>query len=417
MKNRQEIKNIKERAASTLGRIIVLTGARQTGKTTVAKQCFPAYSYISLDDPVQRGDYLSLNARQWQELFPNAILDEVQKTPALIESVKSVYDYFAEPRYLLLGSSQFLLLEKVRESLAGRCVILEMYPLTLPEMQTSSFEETVNQSFFVKYMQNKAELNNLLPTFSLDKRFAQKRRVFDFALQFGGYPALTNEILSDDERREWLRNYVITFLERDIRDLAAFRDLEPFVKLQHYLANITAGMVNFSSIAKETGVSVPTVQRYVRYMELSYQVLLLPAWFANPLKKLVKSPKVHFMDTGVLRSVLQKQGKLSGDEFESFVVAEIYKQIKNSHLPLKCYYLRTLDGREVDLIIEAEDGFTAIEVKVTENTDKSDAKNLLDLQEILNKPLKHSFILSNDNKTKFFGENITAMHAAAFLCS
>jgi predicted AAA+ superfamily ATPase len=264
-------------------------------------------------------------------------------------------------------------------------------------------------------MQNETERKNLLPTFSFDSRFAEKRRVFDFAVQFGGYPALTNETLNDGERREWLRNYVSTFLERDIRDLAAFRDLEPFVKLQRYLVNITGGVVNFSSIAKETGVSVPTVQRYVRYMELSYQVFLLPAWFANPMKRLVKAPKVHFMDTGILRSVLQKQGKLSGSEFESFVVAEIYKQIKNSHLPIKCYYLRTLDGREVDLLLEAEDGFTAIEVKATENADKSDAKNLFDLQEILNKPLKHSFILSNDNKTKTFGENITAMHAAAFL--
>jgi len=416
MKNRQEIKNIKEKAASTLGRIIVLTGARQTGKTTVAKQCFPTYTYVSLEDPVQRGDYLSLNARQWRELFPNAILDEVQKTPALIESVKSVYDQFAEPRYLLLGSSQFLLLEKVRESLAGRCVILEMFPLTLPEMLTSSFDDAVNPSFFVKYMQNETERNNLLPTFSFDNRFAEKRHAYDFALQFGGYPALTNETLSDEERREWLRNYVSTFLERDIRDLTTFRDLEPFVKLQRYLANITGNIVNFSSIAKETGVSVPTVQRFVRYMELSYQVFMLPAWFANPLKKLVKSPKVHFMDTGVLRSVLQKHGKLSGDEFESSVVAEIYKQIKNNHLQLKCYYLRTLDGREVDLLLEAEDGFTAIEVKATENADRSDVKNLVNLQEILNKPLKHSFILSNDNKTKTFGENITAMHAASFLC-
>ena len=416
MKNREETKNIKDKATSALGRIIVLTGARQTGKTTVAKQCFPDYTYISLEDPVQRSDYLSLNARQWRELFPYAILDEVQKTPALIESVKSVYDQFAEPRYLLLGSSQFLLLEKVRESLAGRCVILEMFPLTLPEMLTSNFEEPVNQSFFVKYMQNKTDQNNLLPTFSFDNHFAEKRRAYDFALQFGGYPALTNETLSDDERREWLSNYVSTFLERDIRDLAAFRDLEPYIKLQRYLANITGGMVNFSSIAKETGVSVPTVQRYVRYMELSYQAFLLPSWFANPLKKLVKSPKVHFMDTGILRSILQKQGKLSGDEFESFIVAEIYKQIKNNHLPIKCYYLRTMDGREVDLLLEAEDGFTAIEVKATENADKSDAKNLFNLQEILNKPLKHSFILSNDNKAKHFDENITAMHAAAFLC-
>ena len=151
-------------------------------------------------------------------------------------------------------------------------------------------------------------------------------------------------------------------------------------------------------------------------MEISYQSLTLPAWFANPLKKLVKSPKIHFLDNGVLRAVLQKKGAISGNEYESAIVSEIYKQIKTCRLPLMCYHLRTQDGREVDLLLETENYFIAIEIKTTENVNHTDARHLVDLQYILNKPLKQSFILSNDVRTQYFADNITAIHAAAFLC-
>ena len=249
----------------------------------------------------------------------------------------------------------------------------------------------------------------------LDSKYAVKKQAYDFYLHFGGYPALTNINLTDSERYEWLANYVKTFLERDIRDLASFRDLEPFVKLQLYLANTTSSLANYSSIAKETGVTVPTVQRYIQYMSISYQSISLQAWYSNPLKKLVKAPKIHLLDIGVLRAILQKKGVLSGGEYESAVVAEIYKQIKTYNLPLRCYHLRTQDGKEIDLLLEAEDHFIAIEVKATENADKNDARSFTGLQEILNKPLKHCFVLSNDYQVKNFGENITAMHTAAFL--
>jgi predicted AAA+ superfamily ATPase len=416
MKRRFAFEQVREKSQSVLGRIIVITGARQTGKTTIARHCFPDYTYVSLEDPVLKGDYLKLTASQWKTLYPQAILDEVQKTPVLIESIKSVYDQFPAPRYVLLGSSQFLLMEKVKESLAGRCSILETYPLTLPELMTDSFADAISPSFFVRYIGSEQQKDTVYPSFSLDPQFAVKRRAYDFYLKYGGYPALTNETLSDSERREWLSVYVKTFLERDIRDLASFRDLEPFAKLQRYLAQTTGNVVNYSSIAKETGVSVPTVQRYVQYMEISYQTIVLRAWFANPLKKLVKSPKIHFMDNGVLQSILQKQNILSGNEYESAIVAEIYKQIKNHQLPLSCYYLRTQDGKEIDLLLEAADYFIAIEVKATEHVGKTDVRHLLGLQELLNKPLKQCFLLSNDNQVQYFGDNIIAMHTAAFLC-
>lgn len=401
---------------SKISRIIVFTGARQTGKTTIAKHNFADYVYLAIDDVVKSRSIINLTAEQWVKHYPKAVLDEIQCEPQLFHSIKATYDQFPETRYVLLGSSQFLLMEKIRESLAGRCIIFEIYPLTLPELLSHDInEKTERSSFFVDFITGKQKIDDALPAFVLDLNYAEKKNAYDFYLCFGGYPALTNEDFTDNDREEWLAMYVKTFLECDIRDLVTFRDLEPFIKLQRYLANTTGCLVNFSSIAKETGVSVPTVQRYVRYMEMSYQSLTLPAWANNPLKKLVKAPKIHFLDGGILRSILQKKGAITGGEFESAIVAEIYKQIKTYRLPLSCYHLRTQDGREVDLLLESEDGFIAIEIKSTENANRSDAKNFFGLQEILNKPLKHAFVLSNDVHTQQFGENITAIHAAAFL--
>ena len=415
MKRRALFEEINSKRNSKLAHIIIFTGARQTGKTTIARQCFADYAYLPIDDIVRSRELLKLTAEQWKSLYSKAVLDEIQTEPALINSIKATCDQFPDTRYLLLGSSQFLLLEKVRESLAGRCVIIEIYPLTLPELITESFDDTLHPSFFVQYIHGKQGINSVYPAFTLDPRYAAKINDYNYYLHYGGYPALTDKELSDEEREEWLKMYVRTFLERDIRDLVTFRDLEPFVKLQRYLANTTGALVNYSSIAKETGVSVPTVQRYVRYLEISYQSVTLQAWFSNPLKKLVKAPKIHFLDNGVLRAILQKRGAITGNEYESAVISEIYKQIKTHRLPLACYHLRTQDGREVDLLLEGEDYYIAIEIKTTENANRNDARHLIDLQSFLNKPLKHSFILSNDIRTHYLTENITAIHAAAFL--
>ena len=417
MKQRIAFKILKTKQQSKLGRIVVLTGARQTGKTTIAKHNFNDFVYLAVDDVVKSRSLLNLTAEQWAKIYPQAVLDEIQCEPQLFHSIKAAYDQFSDTRYVLLGSSQFLLLEKIRESLAGRCIIFEIYPLTLPELLSSDINETTERtSFFVDFVNEKQKPENVLPSFVLDPNYAEKQNAYEFYLRFGGYPALTNADLNDAEREEWLNMYVRTFLERDIRDLISFRDLMPFVKLQQYMANTTGELVNFSSIAKETAVSVPTVQRYVRYMEISYQSITLPAWFANPLKKLMRSPKVHFLDTGILRATLQKhKSNLTGSEFESAVIAEIYKQIKTYRLPLTCYHLRTQDGREVDLLLEAADYFIAIEIKKTERANSTDAYHLKDLQNILTKPIKHAFVLSNDTELKHFGKNITAMHAAAFL--
>jgi uncharacterized protein len=414
MKNRKVADVIVQRNNWKTGRIMVLTGARQTGKTTLIRHLFPDYEYLSIEDPVLRGSYVQLSASQWKTLYPKAILDEVQKEPALVESIKSVYDQWEEPRYFLLGSSQLLLLEKVKESLAGRCIILEFFPLTIPELRTTSWNDPVEDSLFQAELKDTTG-GDFLPSFLLDKQMAGKQMAWDHYLEFGGYPAVSDKAMNAEERFVWLQNYIRTYLERDIRDLASFRDLKPFVKLQRYLAENTANLVNATGIASHLGLTTKTIQRYIHYFELSYQSVVLPAWSKNPGKRLSKMPKIHYMDNGILQAVLQKRGGITGNEFESLVVSEMYKQIKTINAEVKLFHLRTHDGREVDLILETPEYYLAFEIKMTERATTSAAKNLRGLEEILDKPLKRSYILSNDRETKYFDNKTVALNVAMFL--
>lgn len=414
MKNRKIADLIVQRHAWKTGRIIILTGARQTGKTTLIRHLFPDYEYISVDDPIMRERYSQLAASQWNALYPNAILDEVQKEPGLIESIKSVYDQWETPKYFLLGSSQLLLLEKVKESLAGRCIIIEFVPLTLPELRTKSWNDPVEVSIFQKILMNTQE-GEFLPSFLLDKKMAEKQIAWEHYLEFGAYPAVSDEDMGTEEKHVWLQNYVRTYLERDIRDLASFRDLEPFVKLQRYLAENTASLVNAAAIANQLGLTSKTIQRYLRYFELSYQAIVLPAWSKNPGKRLTKMPKIHYMDNGVVQAVLQKKGGITGGEFESLVIAEIHKQIATISAQVQTYHLRTYDGKEVDLLIEMPDYYLAFEIKKADRITAHDARNLMGLEDLLNKPLKKAFILSNDRDTKVFNDKIIAISTTMFL--
>ena len=399
---------------SVLSRIMVITGARQTGKTTLAKRCFPNYAYLSIEDPVMRVEYAQLTSAQWKDSFPQAVLDEVQKEPQLIESIKAVYDQYAEPRYVLLGSSQLLLLQKVKESLAGRCTIHEVFPLTLPELRTTSWDQLPQPSVFQQLLKS-GVLPGMPPSFKMMGDYAEREATYRYYLRNGGYPALVDNALSHDDRYTWLTNYVRTYLERDIRDLAEFRSLDPFVKAQQITSLLTGNLVNYSSLALECGISPKTASRFLQYLEMSYQSLMLPPWHRNTLKRLVKSPKLHYLDPGVQKAILRKRGDLTGHEFESAIIAELYKQARVIDANVSFYHLRTLDGREVDLLIETESGYFAFEIKLSDHVAASDARHFPVLEKILDKPLLHAFIVSNDPRVVHTTANSTMLPAGMLL--
>ncbi len=412
MRNRTALALLKDRTESRFGRIVVLTGARQTGKTTLVRSGFPGHDYISLEDPVVRPAFTGLSAAQWHRQYPVAILDEVQKAPSLIESIKATYDQYPDARYILLGSSQILLLQGVRESLAGRASLVDLYPLTLPEALTSSWQDEIQESRLVRWLREGATGDLLLGIPQREDRFAHAKQVWDDYMRFGAMPALSDAGLAPDDKYEWLGNYIQTYLQRDVRDLANLRDLEPFVRAQKTLAALTGRLLNTSGLARQAGISGATAKRFTTYLEISYQIILLQPWFRNLGKRLVKSPRVHFIDPGVQRALLGRRGDPTGEEFESAVVAEVYKQMKTSRLPVHCHHLRTVDGREIDLLLECDEGFVPIEIKMAERVAPADARHLRNLDSILDKPVLHALVLSNDGRIQELGKGITAVPVA-----
>ncbi|MBI3923216.1 MAG: ATP-binding protein [Armatimonadetes bacterium] len=413
MKNRFFAEILQKKQKSRLARIVVLTGARQTGKTTLTRHVASGYAYVTLDDPVTRPEFTALSAAQWSQRYPKAVLDEVQKTPSLIETIKAAHDLYPTTRYILLGSSQILLLHKVRESLAGRVALLELFPLTLPELQTNSWDDALHESRLIRWLRGEGDVPRIFAGIPLsESEYARAEHALDHYLTYGGLPAITEEDLDETERREWLRDYIRTFLQRDLRDLANLRELEPFVSCQKMISQLTGCLLNANSLAQAAGISQKTARRFISYLEISYQVLLLPPWSRNPRKRLMKTPKLHFLDPGVQRAILDRRGEMTGREFESAVVAEIYKQVKTAGLPTELSHLLTADGREVDLLLESEDGYVPIEIKHSLRVGASDARSLRGLDALLDKPVRHSFLLSRDPHVREIEPGITALPVA-----
>ncbi len=380
------------------GRLVVLTGARQCGKSTLAGMAFPDYPVVNLDSPVEREVYERLAPADWIERLPQAIVDEAQKLPEVFGTIKACYDRADHVRYVILGSSQVLLLKRVRESLAGRVAIRELFPFSLPELCLTDDNAESCESRLIQLLRSESPAKQVSALFSaqtgLSGSDARTRMRWDYFLHWGGMPALLDKEWTDEDRFEWLQDYYVTYLQRDLSDLARLDRLEPFTRAQKAAALRTAQLINYSELARLSDITAPTAKQFMRYLELSYQVILLPAWFRNQEKRLVKQPKLHFLDPGIRRAVLRKRGALDGAEFESAVAAEVYKQYRTARLPLECYHLRTVDGREVDLLLEREDGFVAIECKQTSNVSRTDFRHFRELQNILDKPVLACLIIA-----------------------
>jgi predicted AAA+ superfamily ATPase len=369
-------------------RFLVLSGARQVGKTTLARSIFSDLPLLNLDSPFEREQLLRLGPEDWIQRYPKAVLDEVQKAPALLETLKAASERAPQVRYVLLGSSQILLLRGVRETLAGRSVLRELFPFTLPERLGLVAGEV--PSLLIAMLKARESLRPLHEThagWALGPRAAAGRDAWQKSLVHGDMPALLDPTWSDQDRVDWLQDYQLTYLQRDLGDLARLDSLEPFVRAQRVLALRTAQTVQLAEVARAAGIAAPTARRYLRYLDLSYQTFLLEPWFRNLEKRLAKMPKLHWFDSGVRRAVVRKRGDTDGPEFETAVVAEIRKQCKAERLAVDFHHLRTADGREVDLLIEREDGFFAVECKLADRVSPSDARHLRGLEQLLDKPV------------------------------
>ena len=341
-------KNLQE--ASRKYPVISLTGPRQSGKTTLVRAAFPEHGYISLEDPEQRGLALE-DPRGFLSQFPEGvILDEVQRAPDLFSYIQPMVDAEDRPgRFVLTGSQNFLLLRTVSQTLAGRCAIYHLLPFSLSELFSWP-------DLSLDRISHEVLLKREKPTGGLFQ-----------ILYTGFYPRIHDKDLA---AQDWLKNYAQTYLERDVRDLINVGDLETFRRFMGLCAGRCGQILNVNSLAVDCGISHTTARRWLSVLETSFIVVLLRPHHHNFNKRLVKSPKLYFLDTGLLCYLLRirdpedlRLHAQRGGVFESFVISELHKKALHNGQEPDLFFWRDSTGHEVDCIIDSGRTLTPVEIK------------------------------------------------------
>ncbi len=350
-------------------KVVLVTGARQVGKSTLLKHCDENRNYVSLDDLSERE--LAINE---PKLFLEThkaplIIDEIQYAPELLSYIKLIVDKSDKKgQYWLTGAQQFHLMKNVSESLAGRVGILDLMGLSLVELsQTPN-----NEPFFpdLEYIEKRRENHKNYSTSNIFK-----------IIYNGSFPALNNQDEFQD-RNAFYSAYIRTYIERDIRDLSSISNEMKFLNFIRVVAARTGQVLKYSELANAVDISEPTAKTWLSVLVSSNIVYLLEPYYRNITKRMTKMPKIYFLDTGLCSyltgwsspEVIEK-GAMNGAFFETFVVSEILKSYRhNGERPL-IYWYRDTQQKEIDLLIERDGKLHPIEIKLTSNPNKSMLKH------------------------------------------
>jgi predicted AAA+ superfamily ATPase len=383
---------------TTTRRVVVLTGARQTGKTTLSRRVYGELRYINLDAPENRDALRELSTVSWAETVGDAVIDEAHKEPSVFDKVKYAFDDGKISFTVLTGSSQILLLQKIRESLAGRAFFYELWPLMQCELLASSQSTEPKPPLLERFLSSGStgDLLSDVPETLLESEDYPFRKAENHILTWGGMPALLE--LSEDERWQWLKNYGYTYLERDLTDLARLSDLMPFRKFQRLSALRSGMLLNYSEIARDAGISVDTARRYLEYLRISYQTVLLQPYYRNLTSSVVKTPKLYWTDIGIWRQLTGFRGEMTGQVYETMVVGEIVKWLRTCQSDAELYFYRTRFGMEVDLLLETPAGLIGMEIKSRSTVFEKDARPLQAVAEALGGQWRGGLILYAGNR-------------------
>jgi predicted AAA+ superfamily ATPase len=364
--------------------IVALTGARQTGKTTLCETQLPEQlnlpaTYISFDDPDERLRFQRSAVSILEKMAtPLVILDEVQKIPQLFDPLKLVVDrelkrpITERRRFVLTGSSQLLMMKNIRETLAGRVSLCQMHPFSLFELSGSGSPALLSRIWDEQAVSVEAgEHLPLIPS----QQLRNLQAIRDEHQQWGGYPPVWQRS-GDVERGQWLKDYRKTYLERDIADVGQVANIDTFALAQKLLCCRTANLLSHSEVARDLGVAVNTVKRYLELLTMSFQCHLLPPWHENAGKRLVKSPKLYFSDAGLIRAISGEQTISAGARYESWVFAELLKWKQLQPIEPDLYFYRTAAGLEIDFLLVGEHGLLPIETKSSIRVSRADARSV-----------------------------------------
>ena len=352
--------------------VVCLLGPRQCGKTTLVQQLAPDRAYVSLDEQNYHQTALADPAGFVASLPEAVTLDEVQRAPALLPAIKRAVDQDRRPgRFVLTGSANLLLVPTVTESLAGRMEMAQLHPLT-------ESEKACAPGHFLSDLLNGAIKPGIRPDATPDGPSLPDRLVA------GGYPEpLTRTPVRS---RQWHRQYLRSIIDRDVQDVARVRDARELARLLELLALRSAGLLNTSNLANTLGLHRSTVNHYVAVLERLFLVRRLPAWHRNPAKRLIRTPKVHLLDTGLAATLanltaydwLGRRDRM-GHLLESFVVQQLIAQATWTEPDLRFWHYRDKDRVEVDLVITRGEKTWGIEVKAARGITSGDGKGLVRL--------------------------------------
>ncbi|RJP96336.1 MAG: ATP-binding protein [Desulfobacteraceae bacterium] len=331
--------------------VITVTGPRQSGKTTLIRALFPDNEYVSLEEPELR-QLASEDPRGFLTQFSgkNVILDEVQRTPDFFSYIQTRVDEVDRPgQFILSGSQNFLLMKNISQTLAGRCAVFHLMPFSLNELRQLPDPpiEDIGQKI------------SSIPE-------PENEKLFDYLFR-GFYPRIHDKNL---DAQEWLKNYTQTYIERDVRDLINIGDLESFRRFMGLCAGRVGQLLNLSSLAVDCGITHTTAKRWLSVLETGFITTLLRPHYQNFNKRLVKSPKLYFLDTGLLCYLLRIRSPEDlllnasrGAIFENYVVAELLKRRLHAGHEPDLYFWRDSTGHELDIIIDLGNRLIPIEVK------------------------------------------------------
>ena len=313
--------------------VVTLTGVRQSGKTTLVRQVLSDWNYVNLEDMDTRMFAVQDPRGFLAQYGPHTIIDEFQRAPQLTSYIQGIVDKNGNNgQYVLTGSQSYLLHRDISQSLAGRVGLLVLYPFAYTELPATARSH------------------------SLDATLLQ-----------GAFP---RPILGNTPADAWFGSFISSYVERDVRTLVAVKDLLKFQAFIRLVAFRTGQLVNYTSLAADVGVSIPTVRNWLSVLEAGYIVLRVAPWHTNPRKRLVKTPKLYFVDTGLLCRLLDittveilQQHALRGAIFENWVMTEILKHIHNRSMTDRLHFYRDFAGNEVDFLLESGMRKLGIEVK------------------------------------------------------
>jgi predicted AAA+ superfamily ATPase len=320
--------------------VVTVTGPRQSGKTTLAKDVFKHYDYVSLELPDQRSFALE-DPRGFLNQFEGpVVLDEIQRAPGLFSYIQVIVDNRADKtgQFILTGSQNFLLLQSISQSLAGRCAVLHLLPFSLAELM------------------GRMPISFDILGRAVAKRSAPPKLSLLETLFTGFYPRIHDKRLPPDE---WLANYYQTYLERDVRTVLNVGDIESFSRFIRLCAGRSGQLLNLSGLASDCGISHTTAKRWISVLEASFVIMLLRPHHQNYGKRLIKTPKLYFLDSGLLCYLLQIKSAQElnhraerGAIFESYVVSELLKNFIHRGVQSSIYFWRDSAGNEIDVIID-----------------------------------------------------------------